>query len=885
MTIAVGPSDGVLLSSGSGCQLGNGVEHVFYIGFDNFHMRRDNSSTVANNGDDNRNTDANIPSDLEQVPALYNFLRGSTNAGSTTDATNYADGRNTGFSDNTPFPGGTILGNHHTPLISHTSVDFTAAYSGVYGDRNGIATAQNNIAAYNGAAYSSGSASAVGTNSNGGFGLWTDPLNIGTDTTPQFLTQGSSSGVNAPAPWVPFTRAGCDVGAVAATTMVLENNNSLATANGLTPGANFTSADEGLAVHCAPNSAVCGLASSDPTNIKATPDNLPAEPGAPYNGTAGYYALFGHRFIASALNDRLNNTTSGGSTTLSLLRAPSTNGWPGFNGEDGNYTLGYDLAMQKAGIPVTFGYLTTPHNCYTSLDGANSTGWTSAYDDYNAGGTIPASNPCDHTDASSTSDSGTSSSFGSGEQGYVNYLHQLNSDFQTFFDNAKAAGYTTANTEFVFYSDENDHTAEATPANSTCDGVTVACQYNHASAGVTPNTPGQMGEVTVKLDNSFPNGWGPTGTGFVAPTGTTSYTVLNDSAPDFYVQSNGSSGPPAQSDPNVRSFERSVGNLTYTNPYDGTVTKLGSFEADQAGLNALHMVTADPNRTPSFDVFAPGEDFVEFAGRFNGSDCGSTANVSCTNAGFVGVHGDFAPETTTTWAGFAGPGIANLGSTNTFTDHVDLRHTLLAVLGLQDDYTDQGRVITEILNPGAVNAALGDHTSPATNDVQALGGNLKAIDAPNYGAVEGLGTNTSTGFGPAILVADTTAVQSNSPSDSTWTDVEGRISHITALRNTVVSNIQSQLLSAENGTPVDHPTAQANINDAQCVLAYANQLKVYAANPITANAPTDCTLTGGPSPGVMLPEVGHAALFIIGAGGIVAGALLLSGRRRRGQTI
>jgi hypothetical protein len=836
--LAVGPSAQLAALSEPGCHLGNGVQHVFYIGFDNFHLRRDNSNSVANNGDNNLNTDLNIPSDLEQVPNLYNFLKGN----------------------------GTVLTNNHTPLIAHTSVDFTAAYSGVYGDQNGIATTQNNIAAYNGSPYTGGTTSAaqaITSRSNGAFGFWTDPLAIGTDSTPQYLTKNQSSNVvNAPAPWVPFTRAGCDVGAVAATTMVLENQNSVNDVNAVTPGAPFTTNDEGIAVHCAAGTGgnpggLCALAGNfggTDANVTAAPDNLPSEPGAPYNSANGYYALFGHRFIAPAINDRLQGLASGGSTILGLLRAPSATGFStSFNGDDGNYTLGYTLAMQEAGVPVTFGYLTTAHNCYTALDGqSQSTFLNGTYDDYNPGGTVPASNPCNHTDIAGTTDSGTSSSFGSGEQGYVNYLAQLNTDFGTFFNRAAADGYTPANSVFVFYSDENDHVSEATPANAPCDGVTIACAYNHSATQTTP-TSGQLGEVTVKLDNTFPEG------------NATSYSVLSDSAPDFYLEEQNSAGPPSQTDPNVRAFERSIGAYSYTDPFTGNTTNLATYEADQAGMNAVHMITQDPNRSPTFDVFAPGQDFVEYAGSFDGSDCGSTANTTCSNAGFPYVHGDFAPETDTTWAGFVAPGVANLGTSNVWTDHTDLRTTLMALVGLQDDYTDAGRVITQILGPGAVPATL---TSQTATDLGTL---LKQLNAPVYMSSEG----ANDGFGPAILVADTSAVKSNTPGDATYTDVEGKIVNITAQRNTVVADIQARLSAAELGIGIDQAGAVADESYGQCILTYANQLKTYAANPTPANAPTDC---GTPA---VLPESSHAVLLILSGGVVLAGALLLAGRCRR----
>src|SRR5437773_5126430 len=77
-----------------GCQLGNGVQHVVTIVFDNVHFFRDNP---------------NVPSDLEQMPHLLNFLKSN----------------------------GTVMSNMHTPLIAHTADDSLTIYTGLYGDRHG----------------------------------------------------------------------------------------------------------------------------------------------------------------------------------------------------------------------------------------------------------------------------------------------------------------------------------------------------------------------------------------------------------------------------------------------------------------------------------------------------------------------------------------------------------------------------------------------------------------------------------------------------------------------------------------------------------------------------------------------------------------------------
>ena len=157
------------------CALGNSAgsfKHVVYVIFDNTHLNRDNP---------------NVPSDLEQMPHLKDFLTSN----------------------------GALLSNHHTPLISHTATDILTAFTGVYGDRHGVPIA-NSFRYFN----------PDGTSNPGvSFAYWTDPIYdyssaTPTDTEFNMLT---ASGQNAPAPWVAYTRAGCNVGAVASANIVLEN--------------------------------------------------------------------------------------------------------------------------------------------------------------------------------------------------------------------------------------------------------------------------------------------------------------------------------------------------------------------------------------------------------------------------------------------------------------------------------------------------------------------------------------------------------------------------------------------------------------------------------------------------------------------------------------
>src|SRR5579875_3814670 len=70
-------------TAASSCQLNSAsgaIQHVIFIQFDNTHFTRDNP---------------NVPSDLEQMPDLLNFIENN----------------------------GVLISNEHTPLIAHTADD------------------------------------------------------------------------------------------------------------------------------------------------------------------------------------------------------------------------------------------------------------------------------------------------------------------------------------------------------------------------------------------------------------------------------------------------------------------------------------------------------------------------------------------------------------------------------------------------------------------------------------------------------------------------------------------------------------------------------------------------------------------------------------------
>jgi hypothetical protein len=87
-------------------------------------------------------------------------------------------------------------------------------------------------------------------------------------------------------------------------------------------------------------------------------------------------------------------------------------------------------------------------------------------------------------------------------------------------------------------------------------------------------------------------------------------------------------------------------------------------------------------------------DYFLFAGAPNCTNPCITIDPS-----FNWNHGGISPDINVTWLGVVGPHVKHLGVTGRlWTDHADIRPTLLALTGLRDDYEHQGRPITEIMS-------------------------------------------------------------------------------------------------------------------------------------------------------------------------------------------
>jgi hypothetical protein len=720
-------------ASATSCDLGNGVSHVVNIVFDNVHFARDNP---------------NVPSDLEQMPHLLNFLKSN----------------------------GTVFSNTHTPLIAHTANDSLTIYTGLYGDRHGQPLT-NSYKVYN----PDGS-----TDPATSFAYWTSPV-VDTSTNPPTAssvdsapTMAYAGGGVTPAPWVPFTRAGCSVGNFSTANMVLENAGvDIPTVFGPNSDeANQTASDPnpykdaevaqyvGEAVHCAKGDATCG------DSPRAVDDLLPSEPG----GYDGYQALFGAKYIAPVIGGGPNvfhgsyRVTDANGNLVDLdgnTLMEQYGGGPGFTGFNptATQTLAVMADMQEAGIPVTYGYISDLHE--RKADTRNG---------------------C----TSDTSSTGVGRPLGPGDSCFVSNAQHYDQAFQTFFQRLEADGITPANTLFVISADENDQFAGANVGRATqptpagCDGVNTPCNY----------APGQIGELQANIKGLL-SGTASAGTGFdIEPQGAS-----------VYVHGN----PPAN-DPAVRQLERDTAAMTNPHdPYSGVDNeKIVPYQAGALEQRVLHMQTADPLRTPTFSIFPKPDYYFSTYG----------PNVSI-NDYYAYDHGYYSPNVDVTWVGIAGKGVAANGvdgpdpahgnqavdpestktvpqasQVGTWVEQTDIRPTMLHLLGLEDDYQSDGHVITQAL--------------------RSVPGSLAATRALAAGYAQ---INSSVGqFATDTLIAETNALASGSSADDhAYVSEQATLKGLAKDRDKAATKIKKLLADAAAGTMPSHGAIQSG-------LAHVNEL-------------------------------------------------------------
>jgi hypothetical protein len=657
------------------------------------------------------------------------------------------------------------------------------------------------------------------------FAYWTDPIfdtasapNASHDTNPNLVYSPVppataptpvTPDTNTPAPWVPYTRAGCNVGEVGVANAELENTAvDIPKVFGVnSPENNQLTSDKdsfkdqetadyvGIGVHCAQGAAFC----ADATAVKfgqttpsktAVSDLLPSEPG----GYSGFQALMGHKYVAPQLGAGKPDVTHDGyqvtnaAGNLVDLNGNqingdflSTPGFPGFGPINAAQSLAYAADMLESGVPVVNAYMADLH-----------------------GNNVSSLADCQ----------GAPAALGSGSACYIAQAQYYNAAFGTFFKRLAADGITPANTLFVLSADEGDHEAGAnvgravTPTPAGCDGATVAGDT------VTPDVlctypSGSFGELAGNL------------TGLLATqkNNTTPFTVEADTAPEFYL-----TGNPGPTTPVVRQFEHDVAGLTAANPYTGTTQTIANYIADPVEESILHFTNADPARTPTFALFAKPDYFLS-----TGSATCPAAGCVTQNTGFAWDHGDYAAEINMTYLGLVGPGVKHLGidgwgpaqgpnsagpnsgqtvsadlaNPGTWADHTDIEPTELYLTGLKADYTQDGTVIIDVL------ADAPPHLRSVPE--QQLAACYKQL-------------NASVGqFGNATLIASTKAVESTSAGDATYNQVNAHLLSLEKQRDALAIKVKDELNAAAfSNTAIANRHGQ--LAQCQAIIAQAKQL-------------------------------------------------------------
>jgi hypothetical protein len=287
------------------------------------------------------------------------------------------------------------------------------------------------------------------------------------------------------------------------------------------------------------------------------------------------------------------------------------------------------------------------------------------------------------------------------------------------------------------------------------------------------------------------------------PPGQPAFDVRGDSAPTFYVHGSPTRlFGPVRTDPGLRTLERDLLAATVHDPYKGADVPIAIGMADPVTEKTLHMVTRDPSRTPTFTLFGNDDLFL------GGTDPCPGFSV-CIVPKFAWVHGGIQPEVGNTWAGLVGPGVRTLGvDSSVWSDHTDIRPTMLQLLGLSDDYQDDGRVLTEALDPSVLAPPLNTTAAPL------LGAVYKQLNAP-FGA-----------FSQDLLKASTGALASGSDGDDgTYDAVEQQIASLTSRRDWLAGAIRSALdRAAFAGQDIDVSQATYWILESETLLQDAHAL-------------------------------------------------------------
>jgi hypothetical protein len=180
-----------------------------------------------------------------------------------------------------------------------------------------------------------------------------------------------------------------------------------------------------------------------------------------------------------------------------------------------------------------------------------------------------------------------------------------------------------------------------------------------------------------------------------------------------------------------------------------------------------------------FTMFGDENYFFQNSGN---TACAVQSDCVFVNANFAWNHGDFQKDITRTWFAMVGPGVKHLGRHDAvFSDHTDVRPTMMALLGLKDDYVHDGRVLAEWMETQALPQGIRQRRE----DFIELAEAYKQLNAP-------LGK-----LGRKSLVFANRSVTSD---DATYARYLTKIGDITAKRDALAGQIKTAL----NGAAFNH---------------------------------------------------------------------------------
>jgi hypothetical protein len=154
-----------------------------------------------------------------------------------------------------------------------------------------------------------------------------------------------------------------------------------------------------------------------------------------------------------------------------------------------------------------------------------------------------------------------------------------------------------------------------------------------------------------------------------------------------------------------------------------------------------------------------------------------------------------------------GPGVKNSGvSDEIWSDHTDIRPTMLLLTGLTDDYQHEGRALVETLDSASLPNAVGGSGQAFTDVARAL----KQIDAP---------------VGPLGLASLKISTRALAGDDETYSALESKLTDFTTTRDSLVGQMLNLLEGAEfGGTFISSAAAHSLVQQANSLLGSVTEL-------------------------------------------------------------